>query len=171
MNSKDIFLPSIALALIACPLFSVSASAQTTIERIYEHRAPGAIIQENYATVNVRPKIIEQPVIMSPPVDINVIPGPTLALRSNYSKRLGDILEQLSTAYQRGWLSERQYADLKTWEAQVAMEELLLRQKGNGIVPRADVEQMERHLNGLAYTVNQQIDQGSKMARVEDNGL
>jgi hypothetical protein len=81
--------------------------------------------------------------------------------RSNYSARLSDMLGQLNLAYERGWLSAGQFAELKDWQASLVRELLLLQDSGHGIVPSAYVDQMERHLNGLAYTMARRISEGS----------
>jgi len=148
MNRKSKF-----VAILASGLTTVLSAGLANAQQIIEEQT----------RVNVVPRVIERQVI-SRSSGTGIVNDAMLPRRSNYSKRLGDILEQLSFAHDRGWLSDAQYADLRNWEASVAMEELVLREKGLGIVPRADVEQMERHLNGLAYTVNRDIDQGSRVA-------
>jgi hypothetical protein len=148
------------LALLS--LAPLRAANSQEIRQIYSGAAQ-PIIEQDYASIKVVPMVLEQNVLVRQRSNF-IENESSLPRRSNYSKRLGDLLEQLTFAYDRGWLDQQQFQDFKNWQANVAMEELLLREQGNGIVPRTSVEQMERHLNGLAYTINQQIDAGSKLA-------
>lgn len=126
------------------------------------------MIEQDDARINVVPRIIENRVQVSSSTSYD---ESSLPKRSNYSKRLNDMLEQMSTGHDRGWLSDAQYTDLKNWEASVAMEELVMRNKGGGTVPGADVAQLEQHMNGLAYTINREVSEGSRVANFGANPM
>lgn len=81
-----------------------------------------------------------------------------------YSRRLADILEQLTYAFTKGWLNRQQFDDFKNWHASIAMEELILRQKNGGSIQASDAQRLERHLNGLDYAATAAIEEGSKVA-------
>ncbi len=126
------------------------------------------MIEQDDARINVVHRVIENRVQVSSNTTYD---ESSLPRRSNYSKRLNDMLEQMSTAHERGWLSDAQYSDLKNWEGSVAMEELVMRNKGGGIVPGADVAQLEQHMNGLAYTINREVSEGSRVANFGANPM
>lgn len=81
--------------------------------------------------------------------------------RSNYQKRLADLLEQIETGRQHGWLNAQQYQELKNWQANCATEVNALKDSDGGKVTRNDADELERHLNGLAYMINRDISQNS----------
>lgn len=161
---------AIALALLVAAGVTSPVNAQIIRYRY----GNGTITEQESSTIpDTVPRVIERRVFAGtiPQVQVTEPRGvaePLVTLqeerRSNYSKRLADVLEQITFAYSKGWLSRRQYDDLRQWHASVAMEELALRQAGGGIVRRSDVDQLERHMNGLAYTVNREIEEGSKVA-------
>lgn len=161
-----------SLAIAFSLLVSVCAIS-TANAQVIRYRYSGPLTQQEKIIVpDVYPRVIQRRVLVGAPIPQTQIREPSseplLTLRqekrSNYSKRLADMLEQLTFAYSKGWLTENQFNDLKSWHANVAMEELVLREAGGGIVKLSDVDQLERHMNGLAYTINKQIDEGSKVA-------
>jgi len=100
-----------------------------------------------------------------PPIERSLtILRPEAYLRSNYSKRLDDLLEQINLGLVKGWLTPGQADELKRWHGDVAKEVELLRLAGGGIVRREDVDQLERHVNGLAYIVTRQINANARTA-------
>jgi hypothetical protein len=87
-----------------------------------------------------------------------MIPLTPPLLRSNYDKRLGDLEERIGFALSKGWLSEAQAADFRSWASDCEKEVAGMRTSNGGIVSREDVDQVERHINGLAYMITQKIN-------------
>jgi len=78
--------------------------------------------------------------------------------RSNYSKRLSDILEQINMAADKGWVTTAQADYMRGWQADVCTEEKALRINNGGIVNRGDADTLEKHVTGLSYYVAKQMN-------------
>ncbi len=129
------------------------------IEKRFGDAPPANVVEEDVYIHKATPRVIENRVLIAPN-NIN-----DSGLRSNYARRLSDIAEQLSMAYSKGWLSKAQYDNLRNWQASVGMEEAILRNNSMvGKVTPDDAALLERHMTGLEYTINKQIDAGSKVA-------
>jgi hypothetical protein len=145
--------------IIAAGVFVLSPVAPAIADTIeYRYTAPAPAFIERTTTVQtvsprVVPRVVENPVL--------IVPDTAGAVRSNYAKRLADMADQLSMAFNRGWISQAQYDNLKDWHNSVSMEEMVLRNNDGGVVTTTNADQLERHLNGLAYTINQSIAAGS----------
>ncbi|MBX9687985.1 MAG: hypothetical protein K2X27_14865 [Candidatus Obscuribacterales bacterium] len=151
--------------VLLCSFISLTISSPATAQIIkysYGDPDPALVVEEDLSDKS-QALIIERAVLLEP--DIKILSDETIqGLRSNYAKRLSDMREQLDMAFTRGWLSSSDYSDLLKWRSTVAAEEMLFRQSAGGILSLADLNRLERHVNGLAYTINQRIAQGSKLA-------
>lgn len=82
--------------------------------------------------------------------------------RSNYDKRLDDMLDQINMGFERGWLTSDQSSTLKSWQSDCKTEVSVLKDAGGGVVPSESVNLLERHVNSLAWMINRQIGEGSR---------
>lgn len=145
---------TLAVLVTSC-VQSTGAFGQEMIERTVVKRVP-PVLMENQRVQ----RIIERQVIHDPGIFIQS--DADLVKRSNYVKRLSDMQEQISNARANGWLTDAQFKDLSDWHASVAKEELAMRESGYGRVPASDVDQMEKHMTGLEYAINKNIDANKK---------
>ncbi|GEM_PF-2932454 len=146
--------------LTAAAITTFAAAARADFETI-----------QRQTVIEQTPTAVEQQVVVpaSPATVVRrstiVAEGPAV-VRSNYSKRLADMLDQINMAADKGWLTARQADYLRRWQADVAREDQVLRAAGNGMVRGEDVNQLERHVNSLAFVINHEISAGSSMAGV-----
>jgi hypothetical protein len=82
-------------------------------------------------------------------------------MRSNYDKRILDMLDQINLGLSKGWLTAQQGDDFKRWAGDVSKEVDAFRQVGGGIAPRETVDRLERHANCLQWMINHDIHAGS----------
>lgn len=140
------------------------ASAQSQPHYLYQS---GSTLMQN--TWDAGPQVIlERQTLVHPDSTMYEV---VLPRRSDYAKRLEDILSQINMAHDKGWLSDEQFTDLKKWQNTLVRENLGLRQMDNGTVSEKDAAMLERHVTGLAYTINKYIDDGSRKVGVTRGGL
>jgi hypothetical protein len=144
----------LTLAVLVTSCFHGTAFGQEIFEQRVYKRVPPAL------TDTSRSVVIERRVINEPKTYIES--DADLVKRSNYVKRLDDMSEQISSAHSKGWLTDAQFNDLSNWHQSVAKEELALRQSGAGTVKASDVDLVEKHMTGLAYAINKNIDANAK---------
>ncbi len=145
--------------LPVCAQTTVTESVAQTTKKHYWNAPTTNIVEEDLmSTRRSVPRVVEKRILIAP----NNVGD--MRARSNYAKRLSDMLEQITMGYNRGWLTKDQYDNLRDAQASAGMEETVLRIANGGKVALSDVQQLEKHLNSLAYTINQQIDAGSKVA-------
>lgn len=142
----------LTLAVLVTSCFQSTGAFGQILEHRYYKRIPPALTQTDHRVT----RVVERRVISEP--STVVISDADAVKRSNYVKRLNDMGEQLSSAYSKGWITQGQFNDLSNWHASVAQEELAFRQAGSGTVKASDVDQMEKHMTGLAYAINKSID-------------
>lgn len=141
---------TLAVLVTSC-VQSTGALGQEIIEKTVVKRIPPLLMRNQRIE-----KVVEKQVIHEPETFIQS--DADLVKRSNYVKRLNDMAEQINNARSNGWLTDAQFKDLSDWHASVAKEELAMRESGYGRVPAADVDQMEKHMTGLQYAINKNID-------------
>lgn len=141
---------TLAVLVTSC-VQSTGAFGQEIIERTVIKRVPPVLMDSQRVE-----RVVEKQVIHEP--ETFVQSDADLVKRSNYVKRLNDMQDQISNARANGWLSDAQFKDLSDWHASVAKEELAMRESGYGRVPASDVDQMEKHMTGLQYAINKNID-------------
>ena len=145
----------LALAVLVTSCFhGTGALGQQIIEQRVYKRVPPALIDSS------RSVVVERRVISEP--ETYVVSDADAVKRSNYVKRLNDMSTQISSAHEKGWLTDAQFKDLSDWHGSVAKEELALRQAGAGTVKASDVDLVEKHMTGLAYAINKNIDANTK---------
>ncbi|MBX9720372.1 MAG: hypothetical protein K2X81_03160 [Candidatus Obscuribacterales bacterium] len=156
MKALNHSITGLLMLLLYCGHAPVSAQ---NIEKRFRDLAPANIVEEDRYIHKVVPRVLENRVLIAPN-NVN-----DSGLRSNYARRLSDIAEQLSMAYSKGWVTKAQYDYFRNWQASVGMEEAILRNNSmTGKVSTDEAAQLERHMTGLEYTINKQIDAGSKVA-------
>lgn len=151
------------MSVTSCFLLGVNAAFAQEIRYAYRESPVPSVVE--LCPFGVTHKVIERSVtIETGNLDDLARLHPSLreTMRSDYAKRLSDMKDQLEMARVKGWISSEVYADLRNWHADVVKEEQILREKGAGIVAASDVDQLERHLNGLSYTIIAKISEGSR---------
>ena len=111
----------------------------------------------------VQHRVITQPVVVKTQTQTQM-PMTVAAVRSNYAKRLSGIKEQIDMAFAKGWISEARNAELCKWHMDLVNEERGLRANNAGIIAASDVDMMERHVNGLAYTLAKDLSSNNRVA-------
>lgn len=147
-----------AFVLVSC--FQNSNVFAQILEHRYYKTVPNPVMHSDRRVVESR--VVERKVISEPSTVI--LSDADAVKRSNYQKRLQHLSEQINMGYSKGWLSRAQFDDLSQWHSSVAKEEFALREAGYGRVRASDVDLMEKHMTGLAFAINKNIDAGSKAA-------
>lgn len=137
------------------------AFAQTVITTTEVREGLPGVVHTLTPSSVVQRRVLTQPVVVHTQTQM---PLSVAAVRSNYAKRLSGIKEQIDLALQRGWISAERHADLSKWHSDLVNEERGLRANNQGIIAASDVDMMERHVNGLAYSLAKELSSGKQVA-------
>lgn len=137
------------------------AFAQTVITTTELREGLPGVVHTLTPSSVVQRRILTQPVVVRTQTQM---PLSVAAVRSNYAKRLSDIKGQIDLALQRGWITAARYDELCKWHLDLVNEERGLRANNNGIIAASDVDMMERHVNGLAYSLAKELSSGTRVA-------
>lgn len=152
------------LSLLALLMFGAVAPtfAQTVITTTEVREGlPGVVRTLAPSSSVVERRILTQPVVLRTQTQM---PMGIAAVRSNYVKRLSDIKDQIDLSLRSGWISADRHAELSKWQQDLLDEERGLRANNNGIVAASDVDMMEKHVNGLAYTLAKDLGARNRVA-------
>ena len=144
--------------IIASPVLAQSIITQTEVRE----SLPGMLMPSAVYTTKTKKTVVQTTPAATASTVTTELTGDILASRrSNYEKRLSDIMAQINMAESRGWITAARAEELRKWNSDCLTEVSHLRVTNgtDGVVSLADVDLLERHLNGLAYTINRELGQ------------